>query len=1044
MAIGTTPASLTAERRYLTSIFIDLVGYTSLSEQLDPEDLRLLQRRYQNLALTVMERFGGFVSQFQGDGVVVYFGYPVAHENDAERAIRAALEFLHRLQNLDTNIRDGSDFPLTARIGIHTGLVLIGPELSSGGVAEFSAIGEAVNLAARLQAEAPPGSAVVSQETARLVEGRVTFESLGSRAIKGLSRQIEIFRAIAPIQTTARAGGSLPFGLTPMVARQPSVERILARWRIAQDERRCQTVVIIGDAGIGKTRIVREFCSQPELAETTIIQANCHELFLNTPLYPLASFLWARIGLVPEDDVGARMQKIATFLDELVVNTPENNQIVGSLLGLESMRAAESVAPTPLLLKRKQYDFVIRVMRQAASTQPTLLWVEDAHWLDASSAELLQEIVAALSDVPFLVVLTRRSFPNVVALPHVDETIELKQLSGSEALEVARSMPGAAELPDALLQRAVEAAEGVPLFLEQFMISLIEEHRRSPHPTPKPAGVPLLLAEKMSGRLDRRPGARRIVQAAAVIGRSFAPAFLAALLQQEPQAVAEPLQALVDAEILLPRRYGAEIQYEFRHALLQRIAYESMLQLERRATHLSVVAGLRKADQAEKTPPEVIAYHLTEAGEFREAIEAWLRAGRHAAERSAHVEAIEHLRSGLALLDKISDPALRRQLELNLQVSIMGSLIATEGATSIRVSECCQRGLELCRQGEPTPLILPFAFGLFTFTYCHGEVQEAASLARLFLSLAENAKSESGRVIGHRLLGTILHGQGKMLDAKEQLELSLRLYVPERDAATTFQFGQSTEVHTKSALSSSLFLLGDIDRALEVGADALRSADMLRHPHSTAIPLNYVGGWIFGMCDASEHLMYSARRLLALSEQHRLTAFSGHSNALLGWAMAQQGHLEEGAQRIERGIQILDSIEFRTGLSGYLGLFADVRRKQGDYQAAEAACARAADKLAASSFLWFEPELLRIEGLLMKETKGSFHAEQVLRRAVECAQALAFPVLERRCLVSLKQLLGPTHHDLEIEARLKELAYLGDLAQRVSRIMSTPVELLKA
>ncbi|HWX29310.1 MAG TPA: AAA family ATPase, partial [Steroidobacteraceae bacterium] len=420
-----------------------------------------------------------------------------------------------------------------------------------------------------------------------------------------------------------------------MVARQPSVERILARWRIAQDERRCQTVVIIGDAGIGKTRIVREFCSQPELAETTIIQANCHELFLNTPLYPLASFLWARIGLVPEDDVGARMQKIATFLDELVVNTPENNQIVGSLLGLESMRAAESVAPTPLLLKRKQYDFVIRVMRQAANTQPTLLWVEDAHWLDASSAELLQEIVAALSDVPFLVVLTRRSFPNVVALPHVDETIELKQLSGSEALEVARSMPGAAELPDALLQRAVEAAEGVPLFLEQFMISLIEEHRRSPHPTPKPAGVPLLLAEKMSGRLDRRPGARRIVQAAAVIGRSFAPAFLAALLQQEPQAVAEPLQALVDAEILLPRRYGAEIQYEFRHALLQRIAYESMLQLERRATHLSVVAGLRKADQAEKTPPEVIAYHLTEAGEFLEAIEAWLRAGRHAAERSA-------------------------------------------------------------------------------------------------------------------------------------------------------------------------------------------------------------------------------------------------------------------------------------------------------------------------------------------------------------------------------------------------------------------------
>ena len=247
----------------------------------------------------------------------------------------------------------------------------------------------------------------------------------------------------------------------------------------------------------------------------------------------------------------------------------------------------------------------------------------------------------------------------------------------------------------------------------------------------------------MSGRLDRRPGARRIVQAAAVVGRSFAPVFLAALVQQEPQAVAEPLQALVEAEILLPRRYGAEIQYEFRHALLQRIAYESMLQPERQAIHLRVAAMLGTSEHPEQAQPEVIAYHLTEAGQFPEAIQAWLLAGRHAAERSAHVEAIEHLRSGLALISRISDAALSRQLELFLQVALMGSLIAAEGATSLRVSECCQRGLELCRHGEPSPLALPFAFGQFTFTYCRGQVQEAAALARLFLSMAEKANSES-------------------------------------------------------------------------------------------------------------------------------------------------------------------------------------------------------------------------------------------------------------------------------------------------------------
>jgi hypothetical protein len=453
---------------------------------------------------------------------------------------------------------------------------------------------------------------------------------------------------------------------------------------------------------------------------------------------------------------------------------------------------------------------------------------------------------------------------------------------------------------------------------------------------------------------------------------------------------------------------------------------------------------LGKSERPEQAPPEVIAYHLTEAGQFPEAIQAWLRAGRHAAERSAHVEAIEHLRSGLALIGRVSDPALSRQLELYLQIGLMGSLIAAEGATSLRVSECCQRGLELCRQGEPSPLALPFAFGQFTFTYCRGQVQEAAALARLFLSMAEKANSESGRVIGHRLLGTVLHGQGHAAAAKEQLELSLQLYVPERDAATTFQFGQSTEVHTKSALSAVLFLTGEVDRCLEVGVDALLSADMLRHPHSTAIPLNYVGGWIFGMCDASEHLMHSARRLLALSEQHRLTAFTGHGSALLGWAMVQRGHVEEGVRNIERGIAILDSIEFRTGLSGYLGLLADARRQLGDFPAAEAACSRAFSMLVPSNFVWFEPELLRINGLMTKETEGPDQAEEVLREAVLKAQALAYPVVERRCLVSLKQLLGPARHDLEVESRLKELAYLGDLSLKVSHAMSRSADLLKA
>ncbi len=1023
-----------AERRYVTIVFVDLVGYTELSEQLDPEDLRVLQRRYQNLALRVMERFGGFVAKFAGDGILIYFGYPIAHENDAERALRAALELIERLGGLDTHVQDAVMPPLTARIGVHTGLVLIAPELMSGGSSEHSATGDVVNLAARLQAEAPPGGVVVSKETLELVEGQFECEPLGARSIRGLSRKVAVYQVIRPVPGAKRAARRLLRSALRMVDRESAMATILSRWKTARDENRCQTVAVIGEAGVGKTRLVRELCSRPELAGAAIVQVNCQEIFASTPLHPVGSFLWARAGLTVADDASARLKKISTLLDELRLNSPENRELFASLLGLAVTGIMEASAPTPLLFKRKQSDFVVSVIGQAVRTQPTILWVEDAHWLDPSSADLLHEIVAALTGAPLLVLLTRRSFPKGSPLPEPDEVVHLEQMDDRDCLEIARSLPGAHALSDDMVSRAIEAADGVPLFVEQFTISLIEEQLQIPLMSRKRSGVPLMLAEMMSERLDRRPGGRRIVQAAACIGRSFTPQFIAAVLQQELEGFAEPLQALVEAEILLPRRYGAEIRYEFRHTLLQRMAYESMLQAERRATHGRIVDVLRGQDESGPPLPEVMAHHLTEAGMFRDAIGAWLQAGVSAAQRSAHIEAIEHIRKGLGFLDKIPEAALRRHLELNLQAALIGSIMATEGATSMRVSECCQRGLQLCQEGEPTPLVLPFAFGQFTFTNCRGRVEEATSLARLFLSLAERNGNESARVIGHRMLGTVLFAQGEAAKAREQFERSLHLYSPERDAATTHMFGQNTEIHSKSGLSLALFCLGEVEQALTVGVDALQSADMLRHPHSTAIPLTYVGGWVFGLCEATDHLMREAKRLIALADQHRLGAFRAHGTGLLGWALCQRGDLDHGAAAIEQAIAALDSIEFRMAISGYLGNWADALRRLGKLQAAEAACARAIELMRESSFRWLEPELRRIEALIAGglSRRGPDIAEGMLRGAVACAQNLGFPVLERRCLISLKRCLGPKRKDFELESRLKALSHFGDLARRVA------------
>src|SRR5260221_3286913 len=365
--IGTSGAGQEAsERRFITIEFIGLVGFTDLAERLEPEDLGLLLRRYQRLALTVMERFGGFVAQVFGDGILVYFGYPAAHGNDAERALHAALAFLRGLRDLDTNVHGRSLPTLKALIGVHSGLVLIAQgRVMSAGASRHGVVGEAVNLSARLQAEAAAGTIAISAETLELVEGLFDCKSLGMKAIKGLSRKVEVFEVVRALPGTKRAESRLRRGAARLVGREAAIERIAGHWKIAREASRCQTVAVAADAGVGKTRLVLELCARPQFVDATLLQAQCHELFASTPLYSVGAFLWARVGLTTEDEEPVRHAKVSGYLDELGRNTSENRELVASLLGLAAPAAAAAVAAPPQLLKRRQYEFIVSVTDQA-------------------------------------------------------------------------------------------------------------------------------------------------------------------------------------------------------------------------------------------------------------------------------------------------------------------------------------------------------------------------------------------------------------------------------------------------------------------------------------------------------------------------------------------------------------------------------------------------------------------------------------------------------------------------------------------------------
>jgi class 3 adenylate cyclase len=390
-----------SERRFLTIEFIDLVGYTDLAERLDPEDLGILLRRYQRLAVTIMERYGGFVAQVVGDGILVYFGYPIAHENDAERALLAAIALQQAIRELDTEVH-GSPLPkLQVRVGLHSGLVLIAQELLiSAGATRHGVFGEAVNLAARLQSEASPGRIATSQETVELVEGLFEVRSLGLKSIKGLSRQVEVYEVMRALPGTKRTESRLRKGAARLVGREAAMERITAVWNTVKTESVCRTVAVVADAGIGKTRLVLELAARAEFLQAPIFQAQCNEIFASTPLYPLALYLWGRVGLTADDDDGERRRKIAGYLGEIRADTEENREVVASLLGMAAPAGGQAAAPQ--LLKRKQYEFVVSIVRQAAATRPVILWVEDLHWIDPSSAELLVDIAVACAKLPLL------------------------------------------------------------------------------------------------------------------------------------------------------------------------------------------------------------------------------------------------------------------------------------------------------------------------------------------------------------------------------------------------------------------------------------------------------------------------------------------------------------------------------------------------------------------------------------------------------------------------------------------------------------------
>ena len=540
-------------------------------------------------------------------------------------------------------------------------------------------------------------------------------------------------------------------------------------------------------------------------------------------------------------------------------------------------------------------------------------------------------------------------------------------------------------------------AGGVPLFVEQ--LTFVKVRSTEVRGSTPASGLPITLTETLSERLDRLPAARRTLQAVSCFGRPVTPEVLARVLERSSAEVWDQLDALVRVELMRPApSEDRRPTYEFRHALLEQLAYESLTQANRRALHDRIATVLSETEA--EVLPEVIAHHLTEAGRFVDAVNAWRAAAVMATGRAADVEAIRHLRRGLAVLERLPEAPSRDETELLLQAALIGPLVATAGPSSQDLLACCRRGTELALAGPGSPLVFAFLYGQFTHDVTTGRISSAVTLAERFVALSESRGYSSGIVIGHRILGLSLLARGEFGKAIEALRRAVELYVSDRDEAITATFGQNAKVNALAVLSLALFVVGDVDEALAAGAEAFALADRLNHPHTSAIAIAYVG-WVLGFCGAAELLQQEAERLMRIADEHGLRAFGTQGQALLGWARCQQGDLEGGAALLEKAIATFDQTGFQLTLPGFLIFFADAKRRLGLISEATALLAKAREVIDQSGEAWIETEYARQRALLFRQSDLE-RSRAALLNGAEYAQSVGARTFKMFCEATLE------------------------------------------
>jgi TOMM system kinase/cyclase fusion protein len=1024
-------ASASAERRQLTCLFCDLVSYVELSERLDPEELRETLAAYHRVCATVVRRFEGHIHDYLGDGMMVYFGFPSAHEDDAQRAVRTGLGIVEGVGQLNSHVQSEQGIDLHVRVGIDTGLVVVGAVTADEGMEGTAAVGVTPNIAARLQALAAPDSVVVSAAAYRLIAGYFDCRELGFRAIRGISQPMAIYHVQHESGARTRLDVAAQRGLPPMEGRDGELERLAGRWADARAGHG-GVALVAGEPGIGKSRLI--WALQQHVAQSPdafLIRLACSPYFVNTAFHPVVQNLERGLEFGPDETVEQRLDKIDGLLAQYGFDLPS---VVPLLARLLAVPFEDRYPPLDLPADRQRQltiDALVKVTLTRAEHQPVLLVVEDLHWIDPSSLDLLTQLIERMPRTRQLVVLSFRPefappWPEGAGL----ERLNLNRLDRDASVRIVTEVAGM-QIPAELLGQLVGKADGVPLYLEELTKLVVEQglvrHGNGrpdlAHPPPALA-IPATLADLLTARLDRLSAAKGVAQLGAAIGRQFTHELLATVAETtasvDSRALRHNLTQLVDAGLLFVEDEPRGVTYTFKHALIQDAAYASLLRTTRLQYHRRIAQALTEHFPATvETAPELLAYHYTQAGMGAEAVPCWLRAGQRALLASANPEAIAHLTTGIDLLAGLPAGPERAGLELQFRLTLGPAYMAMRGYAAPEVEACYQRARELCRELGDTPQLVPVLHGLWTYHIVRAQHASAFALGEQVLELGTATDDDGLLLQGNMEVGWSHFFLGELEQAREHLERVLQLYDHERHSSHAFIYGDNPATSARSSLAQVLWLLGHLDQSLrrsEENLAVLRS--LINHPYSVAFGLDlaaFVRQYL-GDAPTARTLVDEA---LALSEAQGLALIGAMASILRGWVLTGEGELEEGLAEMRRGL----AAQLATGAElvrpYWLSLLAEACHRTGAAREGLELLDEAVAAVEQTHERYWEAEIHRMRGqLLLAASKpaapaAARSAEACYRRALDVARRQGARSLELRAAVSLSRLWQAEGRDRE-------------------------------